>query len=118
MADWTFEDALMAIQSLPSILASVLQSADGLHFGDIHFAKIHTTLWMHAMPLAILEKWVENGSFNPECMAEGDYSHSMAILLALNPDAQGKDIESMGIGLIVHLAQGTNWTDMHHSSPY
>ena len=52
--------------------------------------------------LTILERWVENGSFNPECMAEGDYSHSTAILLTLNPDTQGKDIESMGIGLIVH----------------
>ena len=35
-------------------------------------------------------------------MAEGDYSSSTAILIALNPNAQGKDIKSMGIGLIVH----------------
>ena len=28
--------------------------------------------------------------------------HSMAILLTFNPDARCKDIESMGIGLIVH----------------
>ena len=54
---------------------------------------------MHTVPLAILEKWVENGSFNPEHMATN--SHSMAILLALNPDAQCKDIESVGIRLIV-----------------
>ena len=84
MVDWTFEDALAAIQSPPSIPTSVLQSADGICLGDICFVKIHTTLWMHAvplMPLAILEKWVENGSFNPEHMAEGDYSHSTAILL-------------------------------------
>ena len=32
----------------------------------------------------------------------GDYSCSMAILLVLNPDTWCKDIESMGIGLIVH----------------
>ena len=101
MVDWTFKDALMAIQSLPSIPASLLQSADGLHLGDIRFAKIHTTLWTCAVPLTILEKWVENGSFNPECMVEGDYSCSRAILIALNSDAQGKDIESVGIGLIV-----------------
>ena len=102
MVNWTFEDMLTAIQSPPSIPTSVLQSADGLHLGDICFAKIHTTLWMCAVPLAILEKWVENGSFNPEQIAEGDYSCSMAILLVLYPDAQCKDIESMGIGLIVH----------------
>ena len=56
---------------------------------------------MCAMPLAILEKWVENGSFNPECMAQGNYSHSMAILPMLNPDAQCKDIENVGIRLTV-----------------
>ena len=57
---------------------------------------------MHTVLLTVLEKWVENGSFNPERMAEGDYSHSMAILLTLNPDAWCKDIESVGIRLIVH----------------
>ena len=53
------------------------------------------------MLLAILEKWVENGSFNPECMAEGDYSNSTVILVILNPNAEGTDLESVGIGLIV-----------------
>ena len=101
MADWTFEDALTAIQSPPSIPTSVLQSADGIHLGDVCFAKIHTTLWMRAMSLAILKMWVENGSFNPEHMAEANYSCSMAILLTLYPDAQCNDIESVGIGLIV-----------------
>ena len=56
---------------------------------------------MCVVPLAILEKWVENGTFNPECMAEGDYSHSTAILIALNANAQGTDLESVGVGLIV-----------------
>ena len=70
MVNWTFEDVLTAIQSLPSIPTSVLQSADGLHLGDIHFVKIHNTLQMCTMPLTILERWVENGSFNPECMVE------------------------------------------------
>ena len=102
MADWTFEGVLMGIQSLPSIPASVLQSADGLHLGDICFAKIHTTLQMCTVPIPILEKWVENGSFNPECMAESDYSHSRAILIVLNPNAKGMNIESMSIRLIVH----------------
>ena len=56
MADWTFKDALVAIQSLPSIPASILQSTDGLRLGDIHFAKIQTTLWMHAMPISVLRE--------------------------------------------------------------
>ena len=71
-------------------------------WGDAHFAKICTTLQMRTVLLVILEKWVENGSFNPEHMAEADYSHSTAILLALYPDALLNDLESMGIKLIVH----------------
>ena len=66
MADWTFEDALTAIQSLPSIPTSVLQSVDGLRLGDICFAKIQTTLRMHTVLLVVLKKWVEDGKFNPE----------------------------------------------------
>ena len=100
MADWTFKDVLTVIQSPPSIPTSVLQSADGICLGDIHFAKIHTTLQMHAVPLVVLEKWVDNGGFNPECMLDADYSHSTAILLTLTPDSQLNDIESVGIGLI------------------
>ena len=46
---------------------------------------------------AILEKWVEDGKFNPEQMAESDYSHSMAILVILSPNAQGTALESVGI---------------------
>ena len=106
MTDWTFEDALAAIQSPPSIPTSVLQSAEGLHFGDIHFVKIQTTLWMHVMSLVLLEKWIDCGSFNPEHKADGDYSHSTAILLTLIPDIQLKDIESMGIRLVVRWCRG------------
>ena len=101
MVDWTFEDALAAIQSLPSIPMSVLQSTDGLRVGNICFAKILTTLRMRTMPIAVLEKWAEGGSFNPECMAEGDYSHTTSILILLNPNAEGTALESASIGLIV-----------------
>ena len=101
MADWTFEDVLAAIQSPPSIPTSVLQSVDGIRLGDVHFTKIRTTLWMCAISFMVLEKWVEDGSFNPEHMAEADYSHSTAILLMLYPDALINNIETMDIGLIV-----------------
>ena len=101
MADWAFKDTLMAIQSPPSIPTSVLQSVDGLCLGDIRFAKIQTTLQMCTVHCTILEKWVKNGNFNPECMAEGDYSCSMAILVILSPNAQGTALKSMSIRLIV-----------------
>ena len=106
MVDWTFEDALMAIPSLPLILTSVLQSADGLHLGDICFVKIQTTLWMHTMPIAVLEKWAEDGSFNLEHMAEGDYSHTTAILILLNPNVEGAALESTSVRLIVWWCNG------------
>ena len=51
---------------------------------------------------SLLEKLVADGCFNLEHKPNGDYSHSTAILLVFTPDAQLKDIESMGIGLVVH----------------
>ena len=57
---------------------------------------------MRTVPSEVLEKWIEGGSFNPERMAEGDYSHSTAILIVLNPNVQGTALESACIGLIVH----------------
>ena len=56
----------------------------------------------HGVNHALLERLIANGSFNPEHMAESDYSHSTAILLAFIPDAKLKDIERVGIGLVVH----------------
>ena len=101
MAGWTFEDALVAIQSPHSIPISVQLSADGLRLGDICFTKIQTTLHMQTIPIAVLEKWVVDGSFNPERMAEGDYSHSTAILILLNPNKEGTALESTSIRLII-----------------
>ena len=101
MADWTFEDALMAIKIPPSIPTLVLQSVDGLRLGDICFAKIQTTLQMHTMPITVLEKWAEGGSVDPEHMAEGDYSCTTAILILLNSNAEDTALESTSIGLIV-----------------
>ena len=51
--------------------------------------------------LAVLKKWIENGNFNPENMAEADYGRSTAIMVALYPDVLLNDIEGMGIGMIV-----------------
>ena len=53
------------------------------------------------MPIAVLEKWIEDGSFNPERMAEGDYSCTTAIVIVLNPNAQGTALENACIGLVV-----------------
>ena len=101
MVDWTFSDVLATIKSLPSIPTSVLESPDGLHLGYIHFAEIHTTLWMCVVSTTLLEKLVADGCFNLECKAHGDYSHSTALLLAFIPNTQQKDIERLGIRLIV-----------------
>ena len=89
MVDWTFKDTFTAIQSQPSILASILQSADGLCLGDIRFAKIQTTLQMCTVPITVLEKWIEGGSFNPEHLPEGDYSHTIGVKAAKTGDGDG-----------------------------
>ena len=101
MAGWTFKNALVAIQSPPSIPFSVLLSMDGLHLGDIRFAKIQTTLCMWTVSITVLERWIANGRFNPECMAEGDYSCSIAILILLNPNKEGTVLKSTSVRLIV-----------------
>ena len=106
IADWTFEEALIAIQSPPSIPASILQSTDSVRLGDICFAKIQTTLWMRTVPVGVLEKWAEGGSFNLECMVEGEYSCNTATLILLNPNAEGTALESARVGLIVHQRRG------------
>ena len=118
MADWTFKDALAAIQSLPSILTSVLQSMGVLHLGDIHFAKIQTTLQMWTVSIIVLEKWAEGESFNLECMAEGRYSHTTAILILLNPNAEGTALESVGVGLIVWWCMGPLGSYLHHQEAH
>ena len=74
--------------------------------GDIDFAELFTTLKIHAVSLPLLERLVTDGSFNLECKAESDYSHTMAILLTLIPNARPKDIEKVGIRLVVHQHSG------------
>ena len=96
-----FEDALAAIQSPSSIPFSVLLSRDGLRLGDIHFAKIQMTLHMRTVSIMVLEKWIANGSFNPDRMAEGEYSHSTAILIIYNPNKQGTGLKCTSVRLIV-----------------
>ena len=54
---------------------------------------------MHAMPLAILEKWVEDGKFNPEWIAESDYSHCSHGYIGCfeSKFTKGTALESVGI---------------------
>ena len=95
-----FKDALMAIQSQPSIQHQSCKVWMVSIWGMYALLKSNL-LCRCAVPIEVLEKWIEGGSFNPERMAEGDYSHSTAILIVLNPNAQGTALESACIGLIV-----------------
>ena len=111
MVGWTFENALVAIQSPRSIPFSVLLSMDGLCLGDICFAKIQTTLHMQTVSITVLERWIADGSFNPECMAEGNYSHSTAILILLNPNKQEHSAEERKHRTYRSTAHGTSGAD-------
>ena len=106
MAGWTFENALAAIQSPPSIPFTILLSRDGLRLGDIHFAKIQTTLGMRTVMVSVLERWVESGRFNPECRSPEDFSRSTAILIVLTPNQHGTALTYASIGLIVRWRKG------------
>ena len=96
-----FKDALAAIQSPSSIPFSVLLSTDGLHLGDIRFTMIQTTLHMQTVSIMVLERWIANGSFNPDCMVKGEYSRSTTILIVLNPNKQGTGLKCASVRLIV-----------------
>ena len=112
MVGWTFEDALAAIQSPSSIPFSVLLSMDGLRLGDIRFAKIQMTLCMRTVSIMVLERWIANGSFNPDRMSEGEYSCSTAILIVLNPNKQGTGLKCVSVGVIIQWHNGpVGWID-------
>ena len=81
MSGWSFEDALVAIQSPASIPFLVLLSKDGICLGDVHFAKVHTTLHMWSVSIPTLERWIDGGKFNPNRKAEDEYSCSTGILV-------------------------------------
>ena len=99
------KNALAAIQSPPSIPFTILLSTDGLHLGDIHFAKIQMTLGMWTVSVTVLERWVESGHFNPEHKSAYDCSCSTAILIILTPNKQGTLLMYASIGLIVQAVQ-------------
>ena len=101
MSDWSFEDALAAIQSPASIPFSVLLSMDGIRLGDVRFAKIQTTLRMRSVSIPTLGRWIEGGKFNPNRKAEDEYSHSTSILVILNPNHQGTGLKCASVELIV-----------------
>ena len=101
MAGWTFENALVAIQSPPSIPFTILLSRDGLRLGYIHFAKIQMTLGMRTVMVSVLERWVESRHFNPECRSPEDFSHCTAILIVLTPNEHGTALTYVSVGLIV-----------------
>ena len=106
MAGWTFENALAAIQSPPSIPFTTLISMDGLCLGDIRFAKIQTNLRMRTVTIAVLEEWISNGSFNPDHKPDEDCSHTTAILIVLTPNTQGTVLTYVSVGLIVRRRMG------------
>ena len=111
MVGWTFENALTAIQSPPSIPFTILLSMDGLRLGDIHFAKIQMTLGMQTVTVTVLERWVESGRFNPEGRSLDDYSHSTAILIVLTPNDKGTALTYAKCRTHYSMVQGTSGTD-------
>ena len=80
---------------------SVLQSAIGLHLGDICFTEIQTSIKMHAVWFSTFLHYVEKGLFKPDHLAPHCCSQTTAILLAFIPDRCLEDIENVGIGNVI-----------------
>ena len=74
--------------------------------GDIRFTKIQNTLCMRTVSIVVLERWIVNGNFNLNHKAEGEYSHSTAILVVLNPNNQGTGLKCTSVGLIIQWCDG------------
>ena len=53
-----------------------------------------------------LERWVESGHFNLECMSPDDCSCSTAILIVLTHNKQGTVLTYVSVGLIVQWRKG------------
>ena len=101
MTTWSFRDVLAELKVRGHFDESVLQSAQGLHMGDICFTEIQTTFKMHAVPFRTFMQFIEKGSFNADNLPADGCSHTMAILLAFIPDPRLTDIESVGIGNVI-----------------
>ena len=101
MTTWLFRDALEELKSRGRFDESVLQSALGLHLGDIRFAEIQTTIKMHVVPICTFLQFIKQGCFNADNLPLDGYSHTMAILLAFIPDTCLMDIEHVGIGSMI-----------------
>ena len=102
MTAWSFRDALVELKLKNYFNESMLQSAQGLHMGDIHFVEIQTTFKMHTVSFHSFLEFIKKGCFNPNNkLPEDSYSHTTAILLAFIPDPCLTDIEHMGIGNVI-----------------
>ena len=98
MTTWSFRDALAELEARGYFDESMLQSAQGLRMGDIHFAEIQTTFKMCVVPFHMFMTFIENGSFNAGNLPADSCSHTTAILLAFSPDPHLTYIEWVGIG--------------------
>ena len=101
MATWSFREALEELEERRLFDESMLQSAAGIHLGDIRFAEIQNTIRMRAIQFSTFLDYVEKGMFNPDNLATHCCSQTTAILLAFLPDQHVQDIESVGIGNVI-----------------
>ena len=99
---WSFRDALEELELRCQFDESMLKSEVGLHLGDIRFAEIQTTIKMHAVRFSTFLHYIMDRSFNPDHMAPHCCSQTTAILIAFLPDWHLQDIESVGIGCVIH----------------
>ena len=102
MATWSFRDALEELELRRQFDDSMLKSEAGLRLGDVRFAELQTTIKMHTVRLSTFLHYVEDGAFNPDQLAPHHCSQMTAILIAFLPGRHLQDIETVGIGCVIH----------------
>ena len=108
MAMFCYQDLLVHLQSPELIPENILQSQEGLCFGDIWFMPAQWTLKMQCLGLTDFEALLDQNAFQPPGTPASSMSHTTALLLILHTDADLEDIGCINISLIV-CCQGCNF---------
>ena len=108
MAMFCYQDLLAHLQSPESIPEHILQSQEGLCFGDDWFMPAQQTLKMQCLGLTDFEVLIDQNAFQPPSTPASSVSHTTALLLIFHTDVDLKDIGRINISLAVRH-QGCNF---------
>ena len=97
-----YQDLLVHLQSPELIPENVLQSQEGLCFGDVRFMPAWWTLKMQCLGFMDFEVLIDQNAFQPPGTLASSTSHTTALLLIFHANTDLKDIGCINISLVMH----------------